>query len=53
MKLTILAILGLIFIGTVRLAQFIAACFCILFFGYTTYELLCTFRHPGRIQRAA
>ena len=52
-KLSILAILSLTFIGVTRLAQFVLSVFVIVFFGFTTFELIRTFRQPARRQQAA
>ena len=41
-KLTLLAVLGLMYIGVVRLANFFLAVFIILFFGVATWELIRT-----------
>jgi hypothetical protein len=47
-KLSILAILSLAFIGVTRIAQFVMALFVIVFFGFTTFELIRTFRQPAQ-----
>ena len=52
-KLTILAILSLGFIGVTRLAQFVLSLFVIVFFGFTTFELIRTFRQSAKRQYAA
>ena len=52
-KLTLLAVLGLIYIGVVRLAYFTISVFFILFFGMTTWELIRTFRQPAKHRFAA
>jgi predicted ABC-type exoprotein transport system permease subunit len=51
-KLTILAILSLVFIGVTRLAHFVLSLFVIVFFGFTTIELIPTFRQPAKRQYA-
>jgi hypothetical protein len=45
-KLTLLAVLGLIYIGVVRLAYFTISVFFILFFGMSVWELIRTVRQP-------
>ena len=52
-KLTLLAVLGLIYFGVLRLAYFFMAVFIILFFGMTTLELIRTFRQPAKHRFAA
>ena len=52
-KLSILAILSLLFIGVTRIAQFVMALFVIVFFGFTTFELILTLKKPARRQQAA
>ena len=52
-KLSILAILSLAFIGVTRLAQFVLSVFVIVFFGFTTFELIRTFKQPAKKQYAA
>ena len=52
-KLTLLAVLGLIYIGVLRLAYFFMAAFIILFFGMTTWQLLRSARHPAKHPFAA
>ena len=47
-KLTLLAFLGLTYIGVVRLANFITAVFIILFFGITTWELIRSARQQAK-----
>jgi hypothetical protein len=49
----ILAILSLAFIGVTRLAQFVLSLFVIVFFGFTTFEIIRTFRQPAKRQYAA
>ena len=51
-KLSILAILSLAFIGVTRLAQFVLSLFVIVFFGFTTFELIRTLRQPAKRQYA-
>lgn len=41
-KLTILAILSLIYIGVIRLAYFLLSVFIVLFFGMSLWELIRT-----------
>ena len=43
-KLTVLAVLGLIYLGVTRLAYFLLAVFMILFFGMSAWELIRTAR---------
>jgi len=52
-KLSLIAILALIFFGVTRFAQFILALFVIVFFGVTTYELLRALIQPAKQQYAA
>ena len=52
-KLTLLAVLGLIYLGVLRLAYFFMALFIILFFGMTTWELVRTARQPAKHRFAA
>lgn len=40
MKLIILGAIALIYVFTLKLAQFVVALFCILFFGYSAVELI-------------
>jgi hypothetical protein len=47
-KLTLLAVLGLMYIGVVRLANFFMAVFIILFFGITTWELIRSAKQPAK-----
>ena len=47
-KLTLLAVLGLMYIGVVRLANFLTAVFIILFFGITTWELIRSARQQAK-----
>jgi hypothetical protein len=47
-KLTLLAVLGLIYIGIVRLAYFTISVFFILFFGMSVWELIRTARQPAK-----
>ena len=46
-KLTILAVLSLIYVGVIRLAYFLMAVFMILFFGMSAWELIRTARHTA------
>ena len=39
-KLTLFAVLGLMYIGVIRLANLFMAVFTILFFGFATWELI-------------
>ena len=52
-KLTLLAVLGLIYLGVLRLAYFFMAVFIILFFGMSAWELIRTARQPVRHPFAA
>ena len=52
-KLTLLAVLGLIYIGVVRLAYFTISVFFILFFGMSVWELVRTARQPVKHPFAA
>ena len=47
-KLTLLAVLGLMYIGVVRLANFLMAVLIILFFGVATWELIRTARQQAK-----
>jgi hypothetical protein len=47
-KLTLLAVLGLMYIGVVRLANFFMAVFIILFFGAATWGLIRTARQQAK-----
>lgn len=47
-KLTVFTILAIVYLGVVRIAQFVAALFVIVFFGMTTYELIRTLKTPAR-----
>jgi len=40
MKLTIPVILAIVFFGVTRIAQFLCACACILFFGFAGYQII-------------
>jgi predicted small integral membrane protein len=52
-KLTLLAVLGLIYLGVLRLAYFFMAVFFILFFGMSVWELIRTARQPVKHPFAA
>ena len=52
-KLTLLAVLGLIYIGIVRLAYFTISVFFILFLGMSVWELIRTARQPAKHSIAA
>jgi predicted small integral membrane protein len=52
-KLTLLAVLGLIYLGVLRLAYFFMAVFIILFFGMSVWELIRTARQPAKHPFAA
>ena len=52
-KLTLLAVLCLIYIGVVRLAYFTISVFFILFFGMSVWELIRTARQPVKHPFAA
>ena len=47
-KFTLLAGLGLMYIGVIRLANFFMAVFIILFFGFTTWELIRSARQQAK-----
>jgi hypothetical protein len=47
-KLTVLAVLGLIYLGVIRLAYFLMAVFMILFLGMSAWELIRTARQPAK-----
>jgi hypothetical protein len=47
-KLSVFTILAIIYLGVVRVAQFVAALFVIVFFGMTTYELIRNLKTPAR-----
>ena len=47
-RLTLLAVLGLIYLGVIRLAHFFMAVFIILLFGMTTWELLRVAQRPAK-----
>jgi hypothetical protein len=53
MKVTIGVVLALIFVGTIRLAQWICALIVILFAGVAGYELVMRARGWKRERRAA
>ena len=52
-KLTLLAVLGLIYLGVIRIAYFIMSGLFILFFGMTTLELIRTARQQAKNPFAA
>jgi hypothetical protein len=52
-KLALLAVLGLIYIGVVRLAYFTISVFFILFFGMSVWELIRTASQPAKHPVAA
>jgi predicted small integral membrane protein len=47
-KLTLLAIVGLIYIGVVKLAYFMLSVFFILLFGMSLWELIRTAGQPAK-----
>jgi hypothetical protein len=46
-KLTVVTMLAIVYLGVVRLAQFLAAMFFIVFFGATMYALLRNLKPTG------
>ncbi|MDT8069208.1 MAG: hypothetical protein ROO76_13665 [Terriglobia bacterium] len=52
-KLTLLAVLGLIYLFVIRLAYFFMAVFMILFFGMSAWELMRTPKQPAKNHFAA
>jgi hypothetical protein len=52
-KLSLVAILSLVFFGVTRVAHFVLSLFIILLFGITIFELIRTFRQLAKRQYAA